>query len=112
MAALPLVAALLVLGLFAPSAHAVGASECQRASAPVGEVIEVAPGEAGQLPKIVGEAPAGSTIRLANGTYPVSEPLVVNRPNVTLRSASGDPTGVVLDGHMGPARWSTSSQTT
>lgn len=38
------------------------------------------------------------TIELANGTYLLTTPLVMDRANVALRSASGDPGAVILDG--------------
>lgn len=87
----------------APAAEAVGASQCRRVPAPAGQVIDVRPAQAAELPGIVAGAPAGSTIRFANGTYPVSDSLVVNNRGVTLRSASGDPTSVVLDAAYGPS---------
>ena len=47
--------------------------------------------QAGQLASIVAGAPAGSTIRLANGTYALGGALLnLRAPGVTLRSLSGD----------------------
>jgi hypothetical protein len=51
---------------------------------------------------IVSDAPAGATIRLAEGSYSVGT-LTVRNPGVTLRSASGDPSRVVLDAAYGPS---------
>ena len=57
-------------------------------------VINVTPADA-RLADIVAAPPAGTTIRFADGTYPVvgdySNACVVTQPGVTLRSASGDP---------------------
>jgi hypothetical protein len=65
-------------------------------------VIDVSPAQAGQLATIVAGAPAGATIRLGDGTYSVGT-ITVRRPGVTLRSASGDPSRVVLDAAYGPS---------
>lgn len=65
--------------------------------------MNVTPGQSEELPRIVAEARANATIRLANGTYRVSDPLVVRRRGVTLRSASGDRGRVTLDGAYGPS---------
>lgn len=43
-------------------------------------------------------APAGSTILLADGTYRLGATLRIERRGVTIRSASGRPAAVVLDG--------------
>ena len=65
---------------------------------PSGEtIIKVATVE--QLQHAVDNAPPGATILVAEGTYNLKGvSLVFNTPNVTLRSASGDRTAVVLDG--------------
>jgi hypothetical protein len=76
--------------------HAACAGSCARMPAPTGNVIAVAPAQAGQLANIVSDAPAGATIRLADGTYSVGT-LTVRNPGITVRSASGDPSRVVLD---------------
>ncbi len=79
-------------------------SACPALPAPTGAVIDVGPADASRLGEIVRDAPAGSTIRLADGTYPVREQgnwdrrLIFRAPGVTLRSASGDATRVVIDG--------------
>jgi hypothetical protein len=64
-----LAAALAVLLIPIGGAHAAGAGSCARMPAPTGNVINVAPAQAGQLANIVSDAPAGATIRLADGTY-------------------------------------------
>ena len=70
-------------------------------------MIDVTPGQAGQLAQIVAGAPANATIRLADGRYPIGggsfgERLLFNRRGVTLRSASGNSGRVVIDGAYGP----------
>jgi hypothetical protein len=97
-----LAAVLAVLLIPTGGAHAAGAGSCARMPAPTGNVIDVAPAQAGQLANIVSDAPAGATIRLADGTYSVGT-LTVRNPGVTLRSASGDPSRVVLDAAYGPS---------
>ena len=65
---------------------------------PAGAIIDVTPSQAGQLASIVAGAPAGSTIRLANGTYALGGALLnLRAPGVTLRSLSGNAASVVLD---------------
>jgi Right handed beta helix region len=73
-------------------------ADCPPLPPATGPVVNVRPADAGRLPDIVSAAPAGATIRLADGTYRVSAPLVFRRPGVTLRSASGNAARVVLDG--------------
>ena len=87
---------------FAGGAEASGAGSCARLPAPGGGVVNVSPAQAGELPAIVAGAPAGATIRLADGTYPIGT-ITMSRPGVTLRSASGHPGRVVLDGAYGPS---------
>ena len=65
-------------------------------------MIDVSPAQAGRLADIVAGAPAGATIRLADGTYSVGT-ITMRRPGVTLRSASGNPSRVVLDARYGPS---------
>jgi hypothetical protein len=60
--------------------------------------VRVGPAQAATLPAIVSRAPAGATILLADGTYRVRSTLAVSRPGVTIRSLSGRPGAVVLDG--------------
>jgi hypothetical protein len=75
---------------------------CGALPAPTGPVIDVTPAQAGQLGTIVRNAAAGTTIRFADGTYPVTgdftKSLLADSPGLTLRGASGDPTKVVIDG--------------
>jgi hypothetical protein len=71
---------------------------CPPLPAPAGDVIAVGPGDGAALPGIVANAPQGATIVLEPGTYAVTEALLVNAPGITIRSSTGDPTDVVLDG--------------
>lgn len=97
-----LTASLVVALASSGAAQASGAGSCGALPAPAGAVIDVSPAQAGELPAIVAGAPAGATIRLADGTYPVGT-ITMSRPGVTLRSASGRPGRVVLDGAYGPS---------
>jgi len=71
---------------------------CAPLPPPAGTIIDVTPAQAGQLASIASGAPAGATIRLADGTYALGGALVHLRANgVTLRSLSGNAAAVVLD---------------
>jgi len=64
---------------------------------PQGEIIRVA--TADELFGAVDQIVAGGTIRLGDGQYRLSQPLVLReKSNITLRSAAGDPTKVTLSG--------------
>jgi len=87
----------------APPARSAGAGDCAPLPPATGTVIDVSADQADRLPELVRAAPAGATIRLADGTYRIEggdydRRLIFRRPGVTLRSASGDPASVVLDG--------------
>jgi hypothetical protein len=86
-----------VLGWFAP---AWAADPCAPLLPPAGPVIDVTPAQTGSLPSIVAGAGSGTTIRLADGTYPLNGATVVfTTPGVTLRSLSGNRDAVILDGN-------------
>lgn len=72
--------------------------DCSPLPPPTGEVIAVAPTD--DLAAAIAAAPAGATLVLADGTYDVSAAsyIVFATPGVTLRSQSGDPSAVVIDG--------------
>lgn len=102
-AALPL---LLIAGLAAhaqtgqgssPAARA-GSGPCRPLGGPSGRIVRVGPAQAGSLQTIVSRAQAGATILLANGTYRLRSTLFVSTPGLQIRSASGRPGAVVLDG--------------
>jgi hypothetical protein len=63
-----------------------------------GPTVRVGPAQAGSLQAIVSRAPAGATILLANGTYRLRSTLNVSTAGLKIRSASGRPGAVVLDG--------------
>jgi hypothetical protein len=93
------IAVLSVLLVAAVPPPAAGAPFCPPLPPPTGVIIDVSPSQAGTLPDIVANAPAGSTIRLSAGTYNLDGGrLAFNRPGVTLRSASGHRADVILDG--------------
>jgi hypothetical protein len=71
---------------------------CVPLPAPAGEVIEVSPSQTGALQSILDAARPGDTIQLLDGIYSLPQTLVLRRPGITLRSKSGDRSGVVLDG--------------
>ena len=91
--------AALALIAWAAAVH-VRASDCPPLPPPSGPVINVAPAQAGQLSDIVGAAASGTTIRLADGFYALNgASLAFRNAGVTLRSASGNRSAVVLDGN-------------
>ncbi len=72
---------------------------CAPLPPPQGTVINVNPSQTAQLTEIVRNATDGDTIVLADGTYSLGGVyLWFATPGVTLRSASGKPEDVVLDG--------------
>ena len=71
---------------------------CRPLAASSGPTIRVRPTEARRLPAIVSAAPSGATILLANGIYRLSSTLVVSRAGVAIRSLTGRPGAVMLDG--------------
>jgi hypothetical protein len=79
---------------------------CDPLAMPAGHVIDVTPAQASQLGAIALAAQPGDVIRLADGTYPVSDDVVMNlaAPGVTLISASRDASKVILDGGAHVAR--------
>lgn len=78
-------------------------SGCAPLPAPTGNVVNVTPAQANDLPSIVQNAPEGTTILLADGVYKMTSSgeaarrLQFRTPNVTMRSASNDRDAVVLD---------------
>ncbi|HWB75786.1 MAG TPA: hypothetical protein VG755_12550 [Nannocystaceae bacterium] len=72
--------------------------DCDPLPPPEGDVIEVGPGD--DLPAAIANAASGTTLMLADGTYDVSGAsyIVFAQPGVTLRSQSGNPEAVVIDG--------------
>jgi hypothetical protein len=75
-----------------------GSAVCPPLLAPSGPTIRVGPAQADRLQAIVSGAPARSTILLANGTYRLARTLNVSTAGVAIRSLSGRPESVVIDG--------------
>ncbi|MCB9644460.1 MAG: right-handed parallel beta-helix repeat-containing protein [Myxococcales bacterium] len=76
---------------------------CAPLPAAQGTIVQVKPSQAAQLPQIVAQAKSDTTILLADGTYKMQgsesqRRINFRQPRVTLRSASGDPTKVIIDG--------------
>jgi hypothetical protein len=71
---------------------------CDPLPPPTGTIINVTPQQLTQLPTIVSGAPPGATILFSDGVYSTVDRLNVTAAGVTLRSKSGNPTGVVIDG--------------
>jgi hypothetical protein len=99
---LRLAAIVAVACLAVPGSLAQGQT-CSPLPAPTGTVVDVTPAQAPQLSQIVASTPSGATIRLADGFYPLGgASLWFRNADVTLRSASGNASAVVLDnGHAG-----------
>lgn len=74
------------------------AAGCAPLPPAAGDVVEIGPED--DLAATIASAPTGRTILLRDGTYDVSGAsfIVFRTPGVTLRSASGDPSAVVIDG--------------
>ena len=77
--------------------------DCAPLPTPEGDVIHVTPADAPNLAQMVRDASEGTTFLLEDGTYDMSGGdsgfrLQFTTPNVTLRSASGNPEAVVLAG--------------
>ena len=93
-----------VLGLVLPGtataaqATLIPSSACPRLPVASGPTVRVTPGQAGRLPAIVAGAEPGTTILLADGVYAVDQTIRIRAEDVALRSASGKPSAVVLDG--------------
>lgn len=84
------------------------ATSCAPLPAASGATIMVTPAQASELPQIVRDAAEGTTILLADGTYRMtgdeaSRRVQVRTRGITIRSASGDPEAVILDGEYATA---------
>jgi len=74
-----------------------GQDPCPALGPAEGNIIEVTPDQAVDLPGIVLTAPPGSTLLFADGTYNVNGDIWITIDSLTLRSASGDRDKVILD---------------
>lgn len=64
-----------------------------------GHIISVSPYQTSQLQDIINAARPGDTIELGDGYYPLNGiNLMISTPGISLRSASGNPDAVILDG--------------
>jgi hypothetical protein len=91
----------LVLALAASRAVAAPAAvtpTCAPLPVPAAPILRVTPAQAARLPALVASASAGTTVLLADGTYRLRAPIRVVADRIALRSASGRPGAVVLDG--------------
>jgi hypothetical protein len=101
-----LVAVCALLAVCETSAAATaGPGACRPVARPNGRIIDVGPGQADRLPSVLRGAPAGATVLLRAGRYRVGDPagLELARPGLTLRSRSGNPRSVVIEGGYGPS---------
>ena len=100
-----LICTLALLACDSAWAATAGPGACPPLGPPSGRIIDVGPAQAERLPSIVRDAPAGATVRLGAGRYRVRDAagLSFARSGVTLRSRSGDPRDVVIDGGYGPS---------
>ncbi|MBN8609856.1 MAG: hypothetical protein J0L92_04700 [Deltaproteobacteria bacterium] len=78
-------------------------SACTPLEVPSGPIVNVDPSMAAALPAMVRDAPEGTTFVLADGTYRMSgdessRRIRIRAPGITIRSASGDASRVVIDG--------------
>ena len=67
-------------------------------------IVSVTPEQAAALDEIAAAASPGQVLLLADGIYDRSNepPIELTAPGIQLRSASGNPSAVVLDGEYDP----------
>jgi hypothetical protein len=63
-----------------------------------GAVVQVTPSDTPTLHEMVQAAGAGTTLVLADGSYEIASTLRLSKSGLVLRSASDDPTKVIIDG--------------
>lgn len=74
-------------------------ASCKALPLAIGSAVRVSPGQAPQLAAIISMANPGDTILLEDGTYDLNGVNIwITKPGVSLRSLSGNPDGVILDG--------------
>lgn len=73
---------------------------CEPLPAPAGPRVDVTPAQAAMLDEIVAAAAPGTSVVLADGTYDRTgePPIAIAAAGLALRSASGEPDAVVIDG--------------
>ena len=73
---------------------------CPALDPPTGNVTRVTPDDTPNLRGIIAAARTGDTILFESGTYPLNGDYIwISIPGITLRSESGNPEDVVLDGN-------------
>ena len=75
---------------------------CGELPMPSGSTTRLGPDRADELRQVVQNAQSGSTILLEKGTYSIGSQIQFDNEDVTLRSVSGNPEDVVLDGNYNP----------
>jgi len=79
--------------------HVIGRS-CEPLPSPDGNIINVSPRQARTLHNIVSNAPSGSVILMEDGEYILNgHQLRIDTPGITIRSASGNPHSVIINGN-------------
>lgn len=73
---------------------------CGPLDPPQGMIISVSPADAPQLGQIIRDAAEGTTFSFEPGTYSLPEGVWIEKRDVTLRSSTGNPEDVVLDGEF------------
>ncbi|MBN2714241.1 MAG: hypothetical protein JXX14_00220 [Deltaproteobacteria bacterium] len=82
------------------AAISTGGQSCQPLSQPSGQSIRITPDDVGRLSTIVAGAQPGDVFIFESGTYSLNGDYIwISTPGVTLRSASGNPEDVILDGN-------------
>jgi hypothetical protein len=71
---------------------------CPALGPPQGESITVTPAQAAELGGLIAGLPEGHTVLFEPGTYAISNGLWIDTPGLTLRSSTGNPDDVILDG--------------
>lgn len=77
---------------------------CAPLPPPTGTIVEVDPTQSAELDELVAAAAPNTTFSLADGTYDRAgqPPIVITAAGTVIRSASGDPDAVILDGGAVP----------
>ena len=76
---------------------------CAPLPAPKGTIVRVKPSQGAKLPSMIAQAKANTTFLLENGTYKMTgsesqRRIQIKKPGITIRSASGDASKVIIDG--------------
>ena len=71
---------------------------CPPLDPPQGPVVSVTPTDEPQLNELIRNAEPGTTLEFQPGTYALRNGLFVESPGITLRSSTGNPADVIVDG--------------